>query len=187
MQSVSSAHQIEEVIKKSRFLGYLLPCFNESEIIQSLQQLQAEHPNASHIAYAYRVTSSKGLAIRFSDAGEPSGTAGKPILKHLEGKELINVLVAVVRYFGGIKLGAGGLTRAYGNTAKKVIEIADIIEYIEFISLGFKLDYSQLQRFEYQLKKLDGEIISQDFSDCINLIISMPVANTEALKRLFPI
>ena len=186
MRCVSSTHQIEELIKKSRFIGFLMPCSSESEITKDLQQLHCQHPKASHIAFAYRVKTTKGLVIRFNDAGEPSGTAGKPILQHLEGQELINTLVAVVRYFGGIKLGAGGLTRAYGNTAKKVIAISEIIDYIEFATLTFKLDYSQMQGFEYQLKKFNGNIINQDFSDCINLIINIPAKNSRTLKRLFP-
>ena len=96
------------------------------EVLQHLKQLHDEHPNASHIAYAYRIKTDHGLIYRFHDAGEPTGTAGKPIFQHIEGKELINLLIAVIRYFGGVKLGAGGLTRAYGNTAKQVIEAAEI-------------------------------------------------------------
>ncbi len=186
MQCVNSAYRTEQVIKKSRFIGYLQPCSCEADIARKLEQLQNQHPHANHIAFAYRVHTTKGLAIRCHDAGEPSGTAGKPILQHLDGRELINVLVAVVRYFGGIKLGAGGLTRAYGNTAKKLIETADIIDYIEFETLGFKLDYAQMRLFEYQLKTLKGIIINQDFSDYINLVVSIPASNAHTLKQLFP-
>jgi uncharacterized YigZ family protein len=129
MKYIRSQYTLEDSIKKSRFIGVLMPCLNEPDVANDLRQLQHAHPNASHIVFAYRIKTGNGFISRFHDAGEPSGTAGKPIYQHLEGKELINVLLAVIRYFGGIKLGAGGLTRAYGNTAKRVIEIAELHPY----------------------------------------------------------
>jgi uncharacterized YigZ family protein len=109
---VVKACETEELIKKSRFIGHISPCSSEQDALLFIRQLYQQHPNASHIVYAYRVQSPDGLICRFNDAGEPSGTAGKPIFQHLEGKQLINLVVAVIRYFGGVKLGAGGLTRA---------------------------------------------------------------------------
>jgi uncharacterized YigZ family protein len=185
MQSVRSQHMIEDSIKKSRFIGALMPCHNEFDLANSLRQLQLAHPNASHIAFAYRIKSNNGFTSRFNDAGEPSGTAGKPIFQHLEGKELINVLLAVIRYFGGIKLGAGGLTRAYGNTAKRVIETAELFPYIEFVEQRLTLDYKQLQTFEHQLKKLSGEITAQNFAEQIHLTIQLPKDNLKVLSEEF--
>ncbi|WP_306306155.1 IMPACT family protein [Methylomonas koyamae] len=146
-----------------------------------LTDLHRRYPDASHIVYAYRIQSADGLVCRFYDAGEPSGTAGKPIFQHLEGKQLINLVVAVVRYFGGIKLGAGGLTRAYGNVAKAVIEAADIVDYVEFAEVDLTLDYSRLQPLEYQLKKLDGSILAQEFSDNVRLTVKLPKHNLPSL------
>ena len=156
---VKSGQTIEETIKKSRFIGVITPCQSEAEVIEHLQKLHHLHPNASHIAFGYRIKTEKGFVSRFHDAGEPGGTAGKPIYQYLEGKDLINVLIAVIRYFGGVKLGAGGLTRAYGNSAKKAMEAAEIMEYVEYETIRLKLNYNQLQSFEYHLKKLDGKII----------------------------
>ena len=119
--------------------------------------------------------------MRFHDAGEPSGTAGKPVFQHLEGKNLINVLIVVIRYFGGIKLGAGGLTRAYGNTAKKVIGACTLTEYIDYTEIKLELDYKQMQHFEYQLEKLGGTIMQQDFTEKISLLIKIPVENLSIL------
>lgn len=160
----------------------LIPCLKESDITDSLRQCQALHPQASHITYAYRIKTSNGITSRFHDAGEPSGTAGKPIFQHLEGKDLVNVLLVVIRYFGGIKLGAGGLTRAYGNTARQVIETAVFEPYVEFVTRSVVLDYKQLQTFGHYLKKLNGEITGQDFAGQICLIIQIPKHNLKALS-----
>lgn len=174
MKLVAKANSYEELIKKSRFIGLIQPCQNEQEALLWLRQLHQQHPNASHIVYAYRIQSANGLICRFHDAGEPSGTAGKPIFQHLEGKQLINLCLAVIRYFGGVKLGAGGLTRAYSNTAKYLIEATELVDYIELTELNIELPYSQLQGLEYQLKKLEGSIISQQFAEQIKLQIQLP-------------
>jgi len=181
---VKSEQTIEDTIKKSRFIGFIVPCDKETIALQHLQQLHRQYANASHIAFAYRFLTEKGIIYRFHDAGEPSGTAGKPIFQHLEGKDLINVLIAVIRYFGGIKLGAGGLTRAYGNTAKKVIEIAEVFPFIERTTVVVELDYKQLQQLEYQLEKLHGKILKKDFSDTIKLTISLPSDHLVDLKQI---
>ncbi|NOT86064.1 MAG: YigZ family protein [Methylococcaceae bacterium] len=181
MRCVSAEHRIEEIIKKSRFIGVITPGLTEQAALQVIAQLHIEHPHASHIAFAYRVQSADGIRYRFHDAGEPSGTAGKPIYQHLEGKNLINVVLAVIRYFGGVKLGAGGLTRAYGNAAGTVIESAAIIDYIPLHTLHLTLDYQQLQAFEYYLKKYAGIIVQQEFTAQVQLTVELPQANVRNL------
>ena len=186
MYCVKSRRVIEDNIKKSRFIGVIVPCISEIEVLQNLKQLHDEHPNASHIAYAYRIKTDHGLIYRFHDAGEPTGTAGKPIFQHIEGKELINLLIAVIRYFGGVKLGAGGLTRAYGNTARQVIEAAEVVDYVEMVTIRLTLDYNQMQPLEYLLKKLDGHILKQDFAEQVKLIIQLPAEQVDTLLQSFP-
>jgi uncharacterized YigZ family protein len=185
MQSIKTEYCLEDIVKKSRFIGVLMPCLNESDVVNSLRQCQRAHPNASHIAFAYRIKTSNGFISRFNDAGEPSGTAGKPIFQHLEGKDMINALLVVIRYFGGIKLGAGGLARAYGNAAKRVIEIAELFPYIELVELQLVLEYKQMQSFEQALKKLDGEIINQDFAGQVQLTIKLPKHNLMVLAEIY--
>ena len=186
MQCVKSPINIEEIVKKSRFIGLIYPCMSEVEVASYLNALHAEHSSANHIAFAYRIKTEKGTVCRFHDAGEPSGTAGKPIYNYIEGHDLINVLCVVVRYFGGIKLGAGGLVRAYGNAAKQAIEVAEICEFIELATLQCILDYKQLQQFEYTLKKFSGKIISKDFAGQVKLLIQLPERQADDFLQFFP-
>ena len=185
MQIIKSSYTLENSVNKSRFIGMLMPCLEQSDVADSLRHCQGIHPNASHIAFAYRIKTTNGLVSRSNDAGEPSGTAGKPILQHLEGKDLVNVLLAVIRYFGGIKLGAGGLTRAYGNTARQVIESAKLFPFIDYVETQLTLDYKQMQTLEHVLKKLDGEIIKQDFAEQIRLSVQLPKQNFDAFAAAF--
>lgn len=173
------------MLSKSRFIGVIAPCANEQDVLFELKRLHAEHPTASHIAYAYRIKTEHGIVYRFHDAGEPTGTAGKPIFQHLDGKDLINLVIVVIRYFGGIKLGAGGLTRAYGNTAKLAIETAEVHPYIERVQIALTLDYQHMQALVYLLKKLDGQILYQDFAGQIRLIVELPATEADTLLASF--
>src|SRR5690606_17800484 len=127
----------------------------------------------------------QGVIAHFNDAGEPSGTAGKPILAHISGIDVINVLVAVVRYFGGIKLGAGGLVRAYGGTAKMALDKASLIPYVEYAELKLTIDYAKLQPLTYQVEKAGGEILSRSFGEKIDVVVRLPVPEAPAIDRQF--
>jgi uncharacterized YigZ family protein len=178
--------QAEYEIKKSQFISAIMPCNNEHEALQQLQTLAAQHPNANHLAFAWRIRQEDGfINERCNDAGEPSGTAGRPILAPLEGSNIINVVVAVIRYFGGIKLGTGGLARAYGTAAKLAIDKADLSPWIELAELKLDIEYSQLQLLEYQLKQCRGQIIDQQFSDRVLVTISLPASEYEQIKAQF--
>ncbi|MTI63835.1 YigZ family protein [Methylophaga sp.] len=184
--TIHRAAEAEYEIKKSRFIGVILPCQSEDEALRKLGQLARQHPNANHLAFAWRIRQPEGfLTERFHDAGEPSGTAGRPILAPLEGENLINVVVGVVRYFGGIKLGTGGLTRAYATAAKEAIAAATIVPWVEMATLKLDIDYPQLQMLEYQLKQIHGEIIDQQFTDKVSLTLSLPASEKDAIKQQF--
>lgn len=184
--TIHRAAEADYEIKKSRFIGVIMPCQSEDEALRKLGQLARQHPNANHLAFAWRIRQPEGfLTERFHDAGEPSGTAGRPILAPLEGENLINVVVGVVRYFGGIKLGTGGLTRAYGTAAKEAIAAASIGPWVEMATLKLDIEYPQLQLLEYQLKQIHGEIIDQQFTDKVSLIISLPASEKEAIQQQF--
>lgn len=179
---VTETYRFEDIIKKSRFISVIIPCASEQAVWQQLKALQAEHPHANHIAFAYRIKTNEGIIYRFHDAGEPTG---KPIFQHIEGKNLVNALIVVIRYFGGVKLGAGGLSRAYGQTAKQVIDIAALQPYIEMTTLRFTLDYEKFQAFDYALKKLNGQIIEQVFAGQIHLTVTLPVEKQGELESQF--
>ncbi|WP_363331483.1 YigZ family protein [Methylobacter sp.] len=185
MLYVTESYRFEEIIKKSRFISVIYPCTSEQAVWRQLKTVQAEHPHANHIAFAYRIKTNEGIIYRFHDAGEPTGTAGKPIFQYIEGKNLINALIVVIRYFGGVKLGAGGLTRAYGQMAKQVIDVAALQPYIEMTTLHFTLDYEKFQAFEYALKKLNGQIIEQEFAGQIHLTVALPIDKQGDLESQF--
>lgn len=176
----------EYEIKKSRFIGVAMPCDSEQSALKQLRQIAAQHASANHLAFAWRIRAPEGfITERFFDAGEPSGTAGRPILAPLQGEELINTVVAVVRYFGGIKLGTGGLTRAYGNAAKLAIDTAEKLPWVEMAQLKLQIDYSQLQMLEYQLKQIPGRIVDQQFTDTVTVLIELPAKHLAAIREQF--
>lgn len=113
--------QFELVVKKSRFLAYCLQTQDEERVQEVFEQLKNEHKKARHVCYAYKIVKNRVEHVKAFDDGEPGGTAGRPILSVIEKKQLENLVVFVVRYFGGVKLGAGGLIRAYSKAAAGVL------------------------------------------------------------------
>jgi uncharacterized YigZ family protein len=184
MLGVKTSSMAEDVIKNSRFIGYMMPCSSMDDVQTAMNRLSAEHPAATHIAFAFRIKTETGTFFRYSDAGEPGGTAGKPIFQHIEGRNIINCLIAVVRYFGGIKLGTGGLTRAYGNTARKAIEKNVLVPLIEYRRIPLIIDYPQLREIEYHIKNWGGTIESRTFKDRIELIVNLPEPSMADLNTL---
>lgn len=184
--TVETTTEVEYEIKKSRFIGVIMPCQSEDDALRKLGQLARQHPQANHLAFAWRIRQPEGfLTERFHDAGEPSGTAGRPILAPLEGQDLINTVIGVIRYFGGIKLGTGGLTRAYGAAAKQAIAEANIVKWVEMAQMTLEIDYAQLQLLEYQLKQLRGEIIGQNFTDKVVVTLVLPAKHQQAIRQQF--
>ena len=186
MYCIDTEQLVEQIIKKSRFIGIITPCDTENKVSQILFRLQTEYAHASHIAFAFRILTPSGTIMRFHDAGEPSGTAGKPIYQHLDGQDLINTLIVVIRYFGGIKLGAGGLTRAYGNTAKHVVNASLIQPYTAYCSIILQLEYPKFQLLDYQLKKWQGFVEDKVFSDHVDLTLKLPVDALDEFVAEYP-
>lgn len=184
MLCINNSSTAEFIVKKSRFISYLEPCSSSEAVQATLQRIAEEHPHASHIVFAFRIKTNSGIVSRFFDAGEPSGTAGKPIFQHIEGRDMLNCLLAVVRYFGGIKLGAGGLTRAYGNAARQAIESNSLMPFVEFRKIPLIIDYPQLQNLEYHLNNWGGRIESTNYGERIELIVTVPESSLAELNRL---
>lgn len=184
--TISQDYSVEYEIKKSLFIGSIMPCQSDREALQKLQQLASQHATANHLAFAWRIRQPDGfINERCHDAGEPSGTAGRPILAPLEGGNIINAVVGVVRYFGGVKLGTGGLARAYGTAAKMAIESANLEPWVKMATVTMTIDYSQLQLLEYHLAKYQGKIINQEFTDQILVTVELPEKHKPSITSLF--
>ncbi|MEO8418169.1 MAG: YigZ family protein [Methylophilaceae bacterium] len=185
MQRITHPGQSEQTINKSRFIAVAEYCADERAVSLCLRRLASAHQSAHHLAYAFRVKTEQGVVQRFHDAGEPSGTAGKPILQFIEGRDLINVCVGVIRYYGGINLGTGGLARAYGGTAKMALEAACIVPFVEMCQLRVVLDYKSLDGFMRELAKLNGEMLDKAFGERVEVFVSVPTSEALALQQRY--
>lgn len=161
MQTIENSFVGRYEVKKSKFIAHLVP-IEEYKGLQA--KLKEEHPKARHVVYALRYLNEFDQIVEnSSDDEEPKGAAGVPSLNVLRGKELINVAVLTVRYFGGIKLGIGGMARAYASAVKEVVEVADIKKYEKEFSYEFSSTYSDVQKREYVLNKLDISQVEREF------------------------
>lgn len=170
MEYLSLAKSIDHeiVIQKSRFIGISYLISSEEELALCLEDARERYPNATHYCYG-AVIGLDGLLQRFSDDGEPSGTAGMPILQVLLQKNLKNVLVVVVRYFGGIKLGAGGLVRAYRRTATEVVNEAGVVKMVLSSQAVISIDYSLVGSVEHFLRQPGILIKNIDYGVDVNI------------------
>ena len=165
----------ETVVNKSKFLSQAIPCDNLSSLKQKLALLWKEpFGNASHIVYALRTKNEHGVDAYFSDDGEPSGTAGKPLLNILEGRAMINTAVLVVRYYGGINLGTGGLVKAYSEAAQIALDMGKFIQYVEYNFFKIVLKYNILEQFIKLVSKIKGEVVEKEFDDNVTLHFKLP-------------
>ncbi len=161
MNYINKAFQTQIEVKKSKFISFLVP-INEFKTFHS--ELKAKHPKANHIVWAYReLNEFKQIVENSSDDGEPKGGAGVPTLNAMRGANLINCAILTVRYFGGIKLGVGGMARAYSASANKVINSAVLLEYQELLPFVIEAFYNRQRQIEYILKELEIENIKRDF------------------------
>lgn len=161
-------------IKKSKFISFVFYVQTVEEIKNYLNELNKKYGDATHICYAY-VVKDNGIKEKAVDNGEPSGTAGKPILDCIKKQNFVNMLVAVVRYFGGIKLGAGGLVRAYSQSAKNVIEQVKHLqtEYVEYETLNVEISYVNLNSFKNYCEK--NNVIIEDIQYLTNINIKLKI------------
>ena len=137
----------EFVINKSRFIGYACPCETEEEALAFLNEIRTKHKDATHNCYAYVIGRNAGI-MRYSDDGEPGGTAGMPIMEVLKAQGVVNCCVVVTRYFGGVLLGAGGLVRAYTSSVKLGLEAAGICDIEEMCVQTWDVDYTHLAKIQ---------------------------------------
>ena len=160
----------EIIINKSRFIGYAMPIETEEDALDFIEKIRTKHRDATHNVYAYVVGMDSNIQ-RFSDDGEPSGTAGIPVLEVIKKEELRNVVVVVTRYFGGIKLGAGGLIRAYTKGAKIGLEAGQIVDMVLHQKIKVRIDYTAYGKIENFL--LNGGYLVDEtvFDDGVNIFV----------------
>jgi len=166
-------------VKKSKFITYLMPY---KEFLSMMKQLKLDHPKARHFVYAYRYLNEFDQIVEnCSDDGEPKGTSGKPSLSVLSGADLINTAVIIVRYFGGIKLGTGGLVKAYSEAVNLVLKSSKTINYVKLEYKNLYIEYSQLSKIEYSISLLEINIKNKIFTEKICLELE---ASTEEYDKL---
>lgn len=176
MQTIKNNTSNETIIKNSRFICYLYKIKDINDPNTILNNIKTIHKDATHYCYAYILDNIK----RTSDDGEPSGTAGIPILKVLENNNLNNILVIVVRYFGGIKLGAGGLVRAYTKSVTNTLSEDNTISLIPGYNLNIEFNYNQIKEIDYLLKNIT--INEKVFNTKIKYNIDIPISFLETIK-----
>jgi uncharacterized YigZ family protein len=173
--TISSLVSFEEDIKKSRFQAFAVPVENEEAVREFLDQYR--DISTTHQCWAWKI----GHNVRFNDDGEPSRTAGRPILATIEGNELTNVLVLVNRWYGGIKLGTGGLVRAYGGCAGQCLLLAEKIELIEKKKVWFQCLFSEWSIFQYELNSQQIEFSEEYTADGVSVTALVQLHQIEAL------
>ncbi|WP_244813742.1 YigZ family protein [Caballeronia sp. Lep1P3] len=173
--TLASPVSAEIDVRKSRFIALALPVADRDAAMREIGRLRAEHPAATHVCWALLAGGQSGM----SDDGEPSGTAGRPILEVLRHHEVDGVLAAVVRYYGGIKLGAGGLVRAYTDAIATAMQSAERIERIERALLDIETDYADEARVRRWIEQHDAELVESAYEMTVRLVVRMPAAARE--------
>lgn len=180
MNTIKTVTESTIEIKKSTFICILIPVNSKAEIETQLSKFKELHPHARHHCYAYIL----GTAAKANDDGEPAGTAGKPILDVLNHHQLSNVFALVIRYFGGIKLGAGGLTRAYRKSTAQAIENATLIPLLQGNKITISFDYHQVKFYDFELQKANYQIIEKKFELLVKYSLLIPITEQEEFLKL---
>ncbi len=171
--SIDKNIETEITVKKSKFIANIIKVTNQEMANEKLKEIKKKYHDARHNCFAYRIYEEDNLIERFSDDGEPSGTAGSPMLNILQKNNIGNVLVVVTRYFGGILLGTGGLVRAYSDATIDAISKINLIENVLGIEVQVELEYDKFESFRYYCKKNDINIIKTDYKEKIVCLINL--------------
>ena len=184
MDSYKTVKQRSEEVfieKRSKFIGYCFPVTSEKEALGILSELRARHWDATHNVYAYVLR--EGNVMRYSDEGEPQGTAGMPVLDVLRKSNITDVLVVVTRYFGGILLGGGGLVRAYSHSASIAVKAAKPVIMKECLLNILRVDYSRYTKAESMVTEAGGVIDETTFDDAVNIEFHIEPENMSKLTK----
>lgn len=178
MYTIKEDVKAEIIINKSRFIGILKSVDNVDDINDILYNIKNEYKDATHYCYAYIIDNTK----RFNDDGEPGGTAGMPILNVIEQNNLNHVIIVIIRYFGGIKLGAGGLVRAYSKISSECVKLATLATLEDGYLVNIKLNYNNIKDIDNLLK--NEKIIDKNFMEDITYKVMITKNNLDLIKNL---
>lgn len=181
MKTIKTGKLVELIINKSKFLSCAFNVQNKAEIVEILNDYKQKFSDATHICYAYSFYENNVLLEKFSDDNEPNSTAGKPILNVIKKNELNNILIIVVRYFGGIKLGAGGLVRAYTKSAVLAVDNCKQVEQEYFKKYEIKLNYEHINML-YNLASLKKLKILENFDN--NFLVLINEKDEDSLSKI---
>lgn len=174
----------EIIIKKSRFIGYAMPCETEKEAIEFIRQINEIHKQATHNCYAYCIGQNFGIQ-RYSDDGEPQGTAGVPILEVMKKENITNAAIVVTRYFGGIKLGASGLIRAYTEGAKIALDQSKPVIKRPFRRVKVRVDYPLIGRIDYEIIQAQYFELNREYLEDVRIEFYIREDELEAFRENF--
>ncbi|QSX08787.1 YigZ family protein [Alkalibacter rhizosphaerae] len=181
-KTIREAVMVELVIKKSKFIGMCFPVSSVEEAEEIIHKIQKEHYKATHNTYAY-VLEADASVFKYSDDGEPSLTAGKPMYDTIMGMGFTNVLVLVTRYFGGIKLGTGGLARAYGQSAKDALEAAVPVLMKRYQRVKLDVDYGLIGSLQHYLDKFDHQLAHIEYLEEVTFHIDVAVSQVGSFQE----
>ncbi|BDU50291.1 IMPACT family protein [Haliovirga abyssi] len=184
MRTIKKEHKIEFEEKKSEFIGYIKPIKTKEEAIEFIEYIREKHKDARHNPYGYRIYSGGVESFKFDDDGEPKNTAGKPIADLIAIRDIWNVVIVVTRYFGGIKLGAGGLIRNYAKAAKLAIEESEIVEIVEKSVVVIDFSYKKINEIDFYLNELKINILRKEFEERVTYTLSATKENIKKLKKI---
>lgn len=171
----------EYIVKKSRFIGYAKPVKTEKEALDFISEISKKHWDATHNVYAYSLR--EGGIKRFSDDGEPQGTAGMPVLNVLTQEDVTDCVVVVTRYFGGILLGGGGLVRAYSHSAKIGVDAAEIITLVPWLVCSITCDYTFYGKLETLIRDCGGVMVETEFTENVNIKFRIEEGTEQAFNK----
>jgi uncharacterized YigZ family protein len=185
MRILASEEQSELIVNKSKFIGYSVIVNSREDFLGRLREIKTINSSASHAVYGLRIKKNT-IEPYFSDDGEPSGTGGRPLISILESKKIINCGLVVVRYYGGINLGMGGLARAYSQAGLRAILASKLNNFIELFEYIFIIKYNNLDIISKVILDNNGMIIDRKFDQNITLKVKVSDATREIIKNKFP-
>ena len=181
---IEAPARAEQTVDGSRFFADALPAADRDTVDARLEQIREREPKATHHCSAYRL-GRNGDDFRYDDDGEPSGTAGRPILRQIDARQLTNTLVVVTRYFGGTELGTGGLVRAYGDAASAALDRAPFVEHVVRTTIRLRFAYDDTSPAQRVLQQFDAEVQDSEYTDVTTLTVGVRRSEVDAFVEAF--